>query len=197
MLRRTHDLMDRISRLAVYASGAMLLVVAGLVAFEVVARRTIGFTITGIDELSGYAYAISMAWGFAFTLFQRGHIRVDAVYVRLPARICRVLDVVALLSLAGLISYLSLRALFLVRQTISLAAVSSSPLQVPLWIPQALWLSGLAFFVLCLWFLFLRSFFALLRGDYETIERIAHAPDMSEEIEVNIDDLSTDLSMRG
>lgn len=197
MLRRAHDVLDRISRFAVYVGGAMLLAVAGLAAFEVVARRTIGFTITGIDELSGYAYAISMAWGFAFTLFKRGHIRVDAVYVRLPNLARRALDVVALLSLAALMTFLSLRSLLLLKQSISLAAVSSSPLQVPLWIPQSLWLSGLVFFVLCLWLLSLRAVLAMWRGDYCTIERMAHAPVMPEEAEVSVDATSADSFTKG
>lgn len=178
-LERFERLLAQISRLAAYAGGAGLLIVAGLVVFEIFARRMLGFAITGVDELSGFAYAVAMAWGFAFTLFDRAHIRVDVVYVRLPKVVQRVLDVVALLALLGLMAFLSLRALALLEKSLRLNAVSNSPLQVPMWIPQSLWLAGLAFFVLCLFVLSLRAVIALLRGRLDIVEAIAHAPEVT------------------
>lgn len=178
-LEQLEALLMRLSRYAAYAGGAGLLIVAGLVVFEIFARRMLGFAITGVDEISGFAYAVAMAWGFAFTLFDRAHIRVDVVYVRLPRVVQRVLDVVAILGLLGLMAFLSLRALALLRKSVRLDAVSNSPLQVPMWIPQSLWFAGLAFFVLCLFVLALRATIALLRGRLDIVEAIAHAPDVT------------------
>ena len=191
MLKSIQNYTEKISRLAVFAGGMILVLAACLVVFEVIARKLFSFTITGVEELSGYAYAISMAWGFSFTLFQRGHIRVDVVYVRLPYRLQRFLDVISLLSLSGLIVFLCTRAYSILEESITLDAVSSSPLQVPLWIPQSLWLSGLFFFAACLILLLSRSFIAFLRSDYSTIEEIAHAPTIEEETQENIDDATT------
>ena len=87
MLKTIQNSSEKFSRFAVYAGGVILVLAACLVVFEVIARKFFSFTITGVEELSGYAYAISMAWGFSFTLFQRGHIRVDVVYVLLPYRL--------------------------------------------------------------------------------------------------------------
>lgn len=161
MQYRIYNLIDRIACCIAYVGGAILLGIAGLVVFEVIARRAFAFTITGVDELSGFAYAISMAWGFSYALLQKSHIRVDFVYARLPDRVRAALDVVALLSMAGLMMFLSLRSCAMLRESISMSIVSSSPLQVPLWIPQLLWLSGIIFFVFCLWLLLCRSVYAL------------------------------------
>ena len=74
--------------------------------FEVLARRLLGHSIIGVDELAGYAFGIAMAWGFAQALFMRAHIRVDLVYLRLAVKILRVLAVGALGAFARLIGVL-------------------------------------------------------------------------------------------
>ena len=45
-------------------------------------------TLGGADELSGYALAISSAWGFSSALLSRSHIRIDTVYVRIQSSAC-------------------------------------------------------------------------------------------------------------
>src|SRR3546814_17056472 len=62
------------------------------------------------DLLSGYAFAIGTAWALGFTLLRRANVRVDALYTRLPAALCAVLDIVALLSLALFLGLLTWQA---------------------------------------------------------------------------------------
>jgi TRAP-type mannitol/chloroaromatic compound transport system permease small subunit len=53
-----------------------------LIAVEIVMRRTVG-TSPGLSfEYSGYVLGISASWSFAYALFHKAHIRIDAAYVR-------------------------------------------------------------------------------------------------------------------
>lgn len=175
-LARLISALERLSRGGVYVGCAMLLLAAGLVTFEVVARKLFHFSLSGADEIAGYAFAISIAWGYSFALFQRAHIRVDALYVRLPERAQRVLDVVALAGFSIVIGLVGYRALMTLMETLRLEARSSTPLSVPLWIPQSLWLLGLSYFLLCIVALFLRASLALAQGRHETVKQVAGAP---------------------
>jgi hypothetical protein len=59
---------------------------------------------------------------------------------------------------------------------------AQTTLATPLWIPQVFWLSGLAFFLVCLVFLVIYGLFALLRKDWLTVSRIAGIKTVEEEI---------------
>ena len=75
----------------------MLLVASVLICIDITLRYTVRLTLGGADELSGYALAISSAWGFSSALLSRSHIRIDTVYVRIKSIGVRaVLDLVSL-----------------------------------------------------------------------------------------------------
>ena len=60
----------------------------------------------GADELSGYALAISSAWGFSSALLSRSHIRIDTVYVRIKSIGVRaMLDLISLGTLLGFFAH--------------------------------------------------------------------------------------------
>ena len=61
-------------------------------------------------------------------------------------------------------------------------AVSVTPLITPLAIPQGLWFLGLAFFMIALALVLVRSLIALARGDWETVARIAGSLTQEEEV---------------
>lgn len=155
----------RLARFAAIGSGLLLLGAAGLMTVEILSRRLFHFGLIGVDELAGYAFAIAMAWGFAQALFMRAHIRVDLVYLQLPAGVQRFLDVVALGAFTGIIGILVTHAWGTLAESLRLGARASTPLATPLWIPQALWLAGLIFFLICLAGLLFDLVRALARGD--------------------------------
>ena len=173
-MERLQTIAERISRAAALCGGVLLLIAVGLVVFEVIARKIFNFSMAGADELSGYAYALSMTWGFAYALHKRAHIRVDVVYARLPIVVRCVLDVVAFFAFTGLIGLLTYRGYFVLEQTVSLGGRADTPLAVPLVIPQVPWLLGLVFFTLCLVLLSLRSLKALVTRNYDWAHEIAH-----------------------
>ncbi|MEX2643875.1 MAG: TRAP transporter small permease [Acetobacterales bacterium] len=177
---------EGVARVAAYIGGAFLVVSALIVTFDVVTRKLFLFSIAGADELSGYALAASMSWGYAYALFCRAHIRVDALYVRLPIRIASVLDVLSLLLFAGVIGLANWHAWFVLSESIRMDAVSGTPLTTPMWIPQSVWLAGMLFFLLCILLVMLRSIALLVAGDLDNLRRIAGAPSVQDEIESEI-----------
>ena len=66
-------------------------------------------------------------------------------------------------------------------ESLTFGSVSSSPLQVPLWIPQSLWMTGLIILAYALWTAF-RGVLALRIGLKEA-EDVLAPPTISEEIE--------------
>ncbi len=84
-MNRLQAAAEGISRIGAIIGGAMLLVASVLICIDITLRYTMSITLGGADELSGYALAISSAWGFSSALLSRSHIRIDTVYVRLKS----------------------------------------------------------------------------------------------------------------
>jgi len=174
-------LADAVARRMVWVGGALLLAAATTVSVDVVVRKAFRISLGGADELSGYAFAIAVAWALPFALLQRANIRIDALYSKLPARIAAILDVVALIALASFVSVLTRYAWEVVSGSWGLNAHSNSQLSVPLWIPQGLWFLGLALFLLTVLVLTLRTALALVSGDLTLVRSLAGARGIQEE----------------
>jgi TRAP-type C4-dicarboxylate transport system permease small subunit len=180
MINRIYSVFKRTAQLGAYFACAVLLADSFLIAFEVIARKLFAFSIIGVDELSGYALAVSMAWGFGYVLFERAHLRVDAHYIRLPLKLRCILDVVSLLAFFLLIALVVARAAALLRETFVMNARAATPLATPLWIPQTIWFIGIVLFALCLVVVFARAAIALAKKDYVYVRQIAAAPSVTD-----------------
>ena len=181
VLDRWLGLTGRLSRYGVWFGGLLVLASAFLVAFDVIVRKLFVFTIGGADELSGYAFAIGTTWALAFTLLQRANVRVDAMYIRLPAVLQAVLDIVSLLALGFFVGLLTWQAWAVLETSLAFDARATTPLQTPLWMPQSLWLAGLLLFAFTWTPLLLRALLALLSGDLATVRRLAGARTIEED----------------
>lgn len=181
ILDRWLELAARLARWGVWFGGLLVLASAFLVAFDVAARNLFLITVGGADELSGYAFAIGTTWALAFTLLQRANVRVDALYIRLPAALCAVLDIVALLALGLFVGLLTWQAWAVLETSLAFDARATTPLQTPLWMPQTLWVAGLLLFAFAWLPLLLRSLLALVSGDLATVRRLAGARTIEED----------------
>jgi TRAP-type mannitol/chloroaromatic compound transport system permease small subunit len=174
-------LADRVALRAVWIGGALLLAAATLVSVDVTIRKLFSLSVGGADELSGYAFAIGVAWAFPFALLRRANVRIDALYQHMPARLAALLDLLALIALAVFVTVLTRYAWEVAAGSWRLGALSNSQLKVPLWIPQGLWFLGLALFFATTLTLALRTALALLSGDLATVRRLAGARSIQEE----------------
>lgn len=166
-MNRLQAAAEGISRIGAIIGGAMLLVVSVLICIDITLRYTMSVTLGGADELSGYALAISSAWGFSSALLSRSHIRIDTVYVRLKSIKARaLLDLISLATLMGFFGMVAWYAWGVVKQSWVSDSHSLSAIEAPLVIPQGLWFAGLLFFVLLCALLLMRGLLAFVAGDY-------------------------------
>lgn len=175
----------RVSRWLAWVGGAMMLLCAILVSLDVVVRAAFKATYFESFELSTYAFAIATALGMSFALVSRAHIRIEVLYALLPARLRGWLDVFAhaVLALgAGVLLYWSAQ---LVLGNFGSGARSNSSLAVPLYIPQGIWLVGLAWFALLALLFALRGLGLCLRGRAEQAHRLLGVASLEHEIEAN------------
>jgi len=178
-----HRLALTIARTGALAGGGLLLLAAVVIGVDVLLRLIFSKSIGGADELSGYALAISTAWGLSFALLHRAHIRIDSLYELCPARWRAILD---LLSLLGFILFMGLITQYawgVLAQSITSNARSISALSTPIAIPQAIWFAGLVFLMIVLVLLLAEAVMAYLRGDLRKLARLIGSKAVAEEIE--------------
>jgi TRAP-type C4-dicarboxylate transport system permease small subunit len=168
-VKRLQAIAEGISRGGAIVGGAMLLLAAVMICIDIALRYAFSLTIGGADDLSGYALAISSAWGFSAVLLHRSHIRIDTVYVRVTSRIRATLDLVSLASFAFFAALVTWHAWGVLRQSYVSDSHSLSAIEMPLVIPQTLWFAGLAFFVAVALLLLARALPAYLAGDLSKV----------------------------
>jgi TRAP-type C4-dicarboxylate transport system permease small subunit len=175
ILVRIHGWLEKISRAAVWVGGAALLLCAFMVSIDVIMRKLFSITMSGSDEISGYVFAAATAWAYSYCLLHRSHIRIDALYGVLPVWLRSVLDALGLALLLFYMAYLTNKAIDVFVTSWERDSVSITTLSIPQWIPQLLWVSGLAWFVITLTFLLVYVLVSLVRGELGTIQNVAGA----------------------
>lgn len=171
------------SRAAIWVAGALTLVSALYISADVITRKFFSFSLGGSDELSGYAFAISVSWALAFATLQRANIRIDAIYQHLPPRLCALLDWISLVSLSVFIVFLTRYASDVAMVSWQRDATANTVMATPLWIPQSLWVLGLIWLCIVLALMLIRASVALVTGDVDTVRRIAGVRSTQEEAE--------------
>jgi len=168
-MQKLQDAAENISRVGAVVGGAMLLIASILICIDITLRYTLAITLGGADELSGYALAISSAWGFSAALLSRSHIRIDTVYVRVSAKVRALLDLLSLGTFIFFFSLITYYAWGVLQQSWQSDSHSLSEIQMPLIVPQSLWVAGLAFFVLVSTLLFVRALRSFLARDLDAL----------------------------
>lgn len=168
-MERLQTIATGISRVGAVAGGAMLLIASIVICIDITLRYTISRTLGGADELSGYALAIASAWGFSAAVLSRSHIRIDTAYVRVGPRVRAVLDLLSLAAFAFFFGLVTWHAWGVLRQSHTSDSHSLSEIQMPLVVPQTLWVLGLAFFVAVSLLLLARGLRAFFAGNLEQL----------------------------
>jgi TRAP-type C4-dicarboxylate transport system permease small subunit len=182
VFERLHGGFKNISQVAVWLGGFALLLSAIMVTLDVIFRKLFGLTLSGSDEITGYVFAAATTWAYSFCLLNRSNIRIDALYNTLSIKPRAVLDVIGMVLLAYYVYLLTVSGFEMFVENLEYNSSAQTTLATPLWIPQVFWLSGLAFFLVCLVFLVIYGVFALLRKDWLTVSRIAGIKTVEEEI---------------
>ncbi|MGD8429460.1 MAG: TRAP transporter small permease subunit [Ectothiorhodospiraceae bacterium] len=178
--------MDRVSLWLARLGGLLILATVAMVTLEIITRGIWGWSLGASTEISGYVLAISASWSFAFTLLRKAHIRIDVVYVRLPATIRSLLDLLALSGLGLFCFFVVGSAIKVASSSYAGGSLANTPLQTPLWIPQWMWAAGLIWFSLAVTVLLLRVLVALFMADTESAHRVAGSATLDEQISAEI-----------
>ncbi len=180
---RIVNLAETVSRWLVWIGGTLIILSALMVTMEVVLRKVFNVSIGGADELSGYAFGIATTLGFAYALFQRAHIRVDALYNLFPEWLKTISNFVGMILLSGFVGIVCVSAWGMVSDTVKHNSHSITPMRVPLALPQIPWLAGWLFFFLCTLLLIVAAFVALRSGDTARVDRLIGTKSVDEQIE--------------
>ena|SRR5690625_1670679 len=170
-----------LSRIAIWIAGSLTLISALYITADVLVRRLTPFSLGSSDELSAYAFAISISWALSFATLQRANIRIDALYQLLPTRLCAVLDWVALVGLGFFFVVMTNYAGEVAMTSWNRGSTANTVLGTPLWIPQMLWLAGLVWFCIVLGLMLLRASLALVTGDLDGMRAVAGMRSSEEE----------------
>ena len=174
---------ERASLYAVWAGGGMIIFSAFLVTFDVLARKFFNWSMAGSDEISGYTFGISTVWALSFTLIHRAHVRVDALYLHLPAPVRAILDLISVLALGGFVTVLAWFAWDVFLGSWERDARSISPMQTRLWIPQFLWFLGLLTFVVTFSLMAAGALAALFKGDLARVRTLVGMRSVEEDVQ--------------
>ena len=113
---------------------------------EILARKFLGRSFQGIDEVGSYTTAVFSALAFSWALITKSHTRVDFLLGRMPALLRAMLNALAYATLAALAVFGAWRGWHVLAESLEFQATANSPLGTPLWMPQGLWLAGMVAF---------------------------------------------------
>ena len=138
-----------INRAVALLWGVILLATAAYILAEIGLRALGAHGLGGTDEIGGYAMAGLTAWGLAFALTERAHIRIEIAVARLPSLPRDAVDVLALASIATVGVTVAIYGWSVVGKSIERGSTANTPLETPLWMPQLVWWTGWAWFAIC------------------------------------------------
>lgn len=169
-------------RLMQIAIGWVLVGICVATCWEIVGRQ-LGFSIQGVNEIGAYLLAIGSSWGFSAALLSRAHSRVDFLFPYFPPLMQSVLNAIASVTLALLALFSVWQAWGVLSDTLRWQARASTPLQTPMWIPQSLWLFGLAVFAGVASACAIHAAILLFR-DRRRLDALYGPPSIQEQIEI-------------
>ena len=169
------QMLDRIVRVVSRATvwilkfyALLFLVAIGAIIFEIVARFY-GYATTFSVEFSGYVMASLIAWASCQALLQKGHIRIDFLYVHRSRFTKNLLDTLAIFMFFLAALFLAWSSLRLTLDSIEFGLLSNTTLRIPLWIPQTSWALGFIWLSICSGLLTLKALVSWLNGDRDSL----------------------------
>lgn len=185
-------LISVVAQIGIWIGGAMLFAAAIIVTAEVLLRKGVGalvgtsFLFSGSDEISGYLFAVGTSLSMAYVLINRGHVRIDVLYIQFSPTLRAIMDIIALLVMFVFMFAVLERAIDVATTSYVEDIRSNTQLRIPLAWSQIPWAFGMGLFFLAIVVALIRSFDALLKGDFGAINAIAGIATTEEEIEAEL-----------
>ena len=166
-----------------WLGGTLIVLSAFLVTTEVFLRKVFNISLGGADEISGYAFGVATTLAFSYALFERAHIRVDALLGTFPKALRPIINFFGLVMLIGFAFVVVLMVWGMVADTLSNHSRSITPMRVPLAIPQIPWLIGWIFFVVSGVLIGLAAIQRYVRRDQAGVQELIGIKSLDEQIQ--------------
>ncbi|MDW3221832.1 MAG: TRAP transporter small permease [Paracoccaceae bacterium] len=177
---------ERISTMLALGAGITIALLAVLITIDIVGRDVFGVSVQGTDEIGGYVLAFVGSLGMALTLMRRGHPRIDLFFRFFPNAVRDTLNVLAQITIAGFAVFMAWQAWGELEKTLRFGAITNTPLQTPLWVPQSIWLAGMIFFALTCCLTSAHAIW-LYFTDRRAVSLFYGSPSVAEEVEQYVD----------
>lgn len=183
----TSQWLARITDWTVIVCGWWLIALSVITCIEMFGRKLFSFSLQGVDEIGSYTYGIVGAFGFAYALITRSHVRVDFLLSRFSLRMRALLNLLAMLSLMAFSLLCLWRGAHVLMESVELGATAATPLATPMWIPQSIWLLGYVMFALVAIWAAVDALSLFLRGQMQELNARFGPQTLEEEIEAEAD----------
>lgn len=127
-MERSLKWLGSLTRGSAIAAGWALMVISVATCVEILGRKYFNFSFKGIDEIAGYMLAGVSAFGFAYALGTRSHMRVTLLFPYVPATVQSFLNVLAMVTLAAMAAFCAWRGGFEVLDVLTSGKRSNTPL---------------------------------------------------------------------
>ncbi|MER1966573.1 TRAP transporter small permease [Castellaniella sp. GW247-6E4] len=172
-----------VARGAAILSGYALLFLSVLITYDVIMRKLFNTSSVGADEIGGYIVAAMAAFGFTYALLQHAHTRIDVFYQWMPTPVRVAANLMAMGGLFLFAGFIAWRGWGTLMESIEFGSVASTPLHTPQWIPQSIWVAGLALFGVVSLMLLIHALWLVLRGQSRRSLQLYGPQTLAEEIE--------------
>ncbi|MEO1639844.1 MAG: TRAP transporter small permease [Pseudomonadota bacterium] len=166
-----------------WVGGTLIVLSAFLVTLEVLLRKIFNISLGGADEISGYAFGVATTLAFSYALFERAHIRVDALLGTFPGWLRPLVNLFGHVLLIGFALVVVLMVWGMVGDTLENGSRSITPMRVPLAIPQVPWMIGWMFFVFSGVLIALMAIRGIIRRDEAGVQALIGVKSLDEQIE--------------
>jgi TRAP-type C4-dicarboxylate transport system permease small subunit len=183
MLDRLLNKTRTLSLWLTWLGGTLIVMSAFLVTAEVFLRKFFNFSIGGADEISGYAFGVATALALSHALFERAHIRVDALLGVFPKMMHSMINLFGMVMLIGFASVVVYNVWSMVGDSLENGSRSITPMRVPLALPQIPWLLGWMFFVFSGALIGLVAIKRMISGDIAGTQDLIGVKSLDEQIE--------------
>ncbi len=141
-------LADSLSDLSAKISAVILGLMTVLILVEIFIWNLFQKTTLIADEYSAYGLAAIIFLGAGYCLKEKGHIRITLILGFLPPKAARIITFVATMITTAFMGYLWWFLFKMVKSTFRYESTSGTLTNTPLWIPQALMLTGASIFLI-------------------------------------------------
>lgn len=178
-----HRKLEHTSRIAAAIGGYGVMAISFMITIDVFLRKFAGMTLGGASEIAGMVFAVATAISYPFVLFDRANIRIDVVYARVPMKIRAFLDMVTLVAMLYFGYRLTESTFQLLMKSWNGGSKSVGVINIPLWIPQSVWVAGFALFTVTTVILIIFTGINIFRRNWDQVNRFAGVPSIEQTIE--------------